>query len=407
MFMKAPKLEMPGKLTTITGPNKSGKTLQLLNEIQGFTKGSQLRAQVFAAGHMAEEQRAEIVISDHDQLKSHEGTFIENAVDIFEHLGQDTSVIGIDRANLLGKEIIDVVQTLRARGYQVFVAGNNMNTRLEPYVLNGNLDHTFGDVICISDETKILTAQCVYSGRTDARYSMLRNDDIVATVLDNHPQKTEFIQSESCDVNILRQEGSIRIICGPMGSNKTTTMLGHLSKVVESSVLFKPVLDTRGEQTVITDHTGKISANAVMISSAEQMLSNIPFGARNIFVDEFFMLDDGLTGVLQLLRARGYQVTLSGLNTDFRMEPFKFQNSTRSTGELFAIADEVDFLKSKHVYQNATGEWRFEDAGFTTRLNNAGDQLQVGGFDLYSSVSITGHPMREVFANDSRFSFPK
>ena len=132
-----------------------------------------------------------------------------------------------------------------------------------------------------------MTAQCVYSGRTDARYSMLRNDDIVATVLDNHPQKTEFIQSESCDVNILRQRGRFGLFVS-LGSNKTTTMLGHLSKVVESSVLFKPVLDTRGEQTVITDHTGKISANAVMISRAEQMLSNIPFGARNIFVDEFY-----------------------------------------------------------------------------------------------------------------------
>ena len=143
-----------------------------------------------------------------------------------------------------------------------------------------------------------------------------------------------------------------------------------------------------------------------MISEAEQILSHIPFGVRNIFIDEFFMLDDGLTDVLQLLRARGHQVTLSGLNTDFRMQPFLFQGSTRSTGELFAIADQVDFLKSKHVYQDVSGAWRYEDAGFTMRKNNNGDQLQVGGFDLYSSVSIGGHPMREEFANDSRFIFP-
>jgi len=401
------KLEMPGKVTVFTGPTGSGKTVKLLTAIQGFTKGSPVKAQVFAAGKEAMSKRGECVITDHNQLKSHEGTLVGGAAEIFTHLDADTSVIGIDRANLLGKEIIDVVQTLRARGCQVFVAGNNMNTRMEPYILNGSENHTFGDVICISDETKILTAQCVYSGRTDARYSVMNDCELKACTLDLHPQKTDFIQSVTCDVRILRNEGWIRLICGPMGSNKTTTILGELSTVAGSSVLFKPDRDTRGNQTVITDHTGKISASAVMISESAQMLSHIPFGVRNIFIDEFFMLDDGLTDVLQLLRARGYQVTLSGLNTDFRMQPFLFQGSERSTGELFAIADRVDFLKSKHVYQDVSGAWRYEDAGFTRRLSNDGDQLQVGGFGEYESVSISGHPMREVFAYDSRFSFPQ
>jgi len=394
----APKLNVPGKLTTITGPAKAGKTLHLLNEIQGFTKGSAIKAQVFAAGSSAEQEHAEFFVSDHDQLKTHEATLINDSTEIFENLDSDTSVIGIDRANLLGREILDVVQTLRARGYQVFVAGNNMNTQMQPYVLNGNPDYTFGDVICISDDTKILSSQCYLSGAGVARYSAHIDGELQPVTLQAHPSRTEIIQSNPCDVQIVGEFGSINIICGPMGSNKTTTMLGEYNKVQESAVLFKPALDTRGEQTTITDHTGKISANAYMISESEQILANIPFGTRHVFVDEFFMLDDTLPKVLQVLRARGYNVTLSGLNTDFRMQPFNFQRSTRSTGELFAIADQVDFLKSKHVFQDENGFYRFEDAGFTMRLTANDEQLQVGGFKEYQSVSISGHPFRNVYA---------
>jgi thymidine kinase len=394
----APKLTVPGKLTTITGPAKAGKTLHLLNEIQGFTKGSALKAQVFAAGNSAEKEHAECFVSDHDQLKTHEATLIDNSTEIFTNLDDDTSVIGIDRANLLGREILDVVQTLRARGYQVFVAGNNMNTQMQPYVLNGNADYTFGDVICISDDTKILSSKCVLSGDENAHYSAMIDGELQPVTLQNHPNRTEIIQNNPCDVQIVGEFGSINIICGPMGSNKTTTMLGEYNKVQSTAVLFKPTLDTRGEETTITDHTGKISARAYMISESEQILENIPFGTRHVFVDEFFMLDDTLPVVLQVLRARGYKVTLSGLNTDFRMQPFNFQRSTRSTGELFAIADEIDFLKSKHVFQDENGLYRFEDAGFTMRLASNDEQLQVGGFKEYQSVSITGHPYARNYA---------
>lgn len=394
----SPKLNMPGKLTTITGPSGSGKTLRLLNEIQGFTKGSEIKAQVFAAGSGAKQEHAEFFVSDHDQLKTHEATLIDDSTEIFSNLDSDTSVIGIDRANLLGREILDVVQTLRARGYQVFVAGNNMNTQMQPYVLNGNPDFTFGDVICISDETKVLSSQCALSGSGVARYSAMIDGVLMPVALQNHPARTEIIQQNPCDVQIVGEFGSIDIICGPMGSNKTTTMLGEYNKVQETAVLFKPALDTRGEQTTITDHTGKISANAYMISKSDQILQNIGFGVRHVFVDEFFMLDDRLPSVLQILRARGLHITLSGLNTDFRMQPFNFQGSTRSTGELFALADNISFLKSKHVFRDENGVLRFEDAGFTMRLTTNDEQLQVGGFKEYQSVSITGHPYRNVYA---------
>ena len=80
------------------------------------------------------------------------------------------------------------------------------------------------------------------------------------------------------------------------------------------------------------------------------------------------------------------------------MQPFNFQRSKRSTGELFAIADNIDFLKSKHVFQDENGFYRFEDAGFTMRLASNDEQLQVGGFKEYQSVSIMGHPYAGTYA---------
>ena len=113
----------------------------------------------------------------------------------------------------------------------------------------------------------------------------------------------------------------------------------QLGKVAEPSDTPEEVAkpsDTPGEVAEPSDTPGDV--DNLNVSGYEQVTSETgcktrmidPCGARNIFVDEFFMLDDGLTEVLQLLSSLGYNVTFtfkqpySGLIGDLYTTTIKF-----------------------------------------------------------------------------------
>ncbi len=405
------RLLSPGQITTIVGPPNSAKTFDLITALEGFSKkGDGVPTQMFTPSRPAQQERSDCVVRDPDCVvrdnlgyKQHSAKEIFNAKEIFEHLNPNTSVVGIDRAHLLGPEIVQVVQCLRARHHQVFVTGNGMNSKLEPYRLNGSAYSTFGDVIAISDFVRNQKARCAFTARTDAGYSFSLDNQLGACTMAHHPTRTQIIEQWPCKVPILMREGSISVITGPMGSNKTTTMLGRYSQVQDSAVLFQPGQDNRYSDSAIQDHTKSLSFDAISVSSAEEILEQIDAEKFHVFIDEFFMLDDSLPKVIQILRARGCSVTLTGLDMNFELEPLSFQNSQHTVGEIFAMADQVTKLTSKHIFMDGSGILRHEDARFTMRKQLPGminkQEKVLGGFELYQAVSIEGHPYREIYAN--------
>ncbi len=155
--------------------------------------------------------------------------------------------------------------------------------------------------------------------------------------------------------------GRLIVITGPMYSKKTARLIEHLDSAViggKITVSFKPVLDNRygdseGVERFIISHTGsKFPTITVPIDEegALEILEYIhkfdehlkKFGRRvNVVgIDEVQFFDKKIIDVCRKLVDERREVVVSGLNLDFRGEPFG------PMPYLLAYADDIIKLNS-------------------------------------------------------------
>ncbi len=118
-----------GSVEVITGSMFCGKTDELIRRLRRASIAKQ-KVQVFKPG--IDNRYSE------DEVASHAGTRfeavkIEKAADILSLLEEDTTVVAIDEAQFLDKEIIAVVDKLAEDGLRVLVAGLDTDFRGEPF----------------------------------------------------------------------------------------------------------------------------------------------------------------------------------------------------------------------------------------------------------------------------------
>jgi len=175
--------------------------------------------------------------------------------------------------------------------------------------------------------------------------------------------------------------GSLEVICGPMYAGKSEELIRRLRRVEiagQKSVVFKPIIDNRYSATEIASHNGtKREAYAVRDSySIWEVLVDSDFDV--IAIDEIQFFDDDITGLVYALLKSGKRVIVSGLDMDFRQDPFSVMP------DLLAIAKEV--LKLTAVCQVCG-----QDAMYTQRLLNGepapfdGETVIVGAQEQYEA----------------------
>lgn len=118
-----------GSLEVICGSMFSGKTEELIRRLVR----ARIARQTVQAFKPALDDRY-----GRDHVTSHNGQRIpslevETAADILRHVRDDTRVVGIDEAQFLGMELVDVVEELAARGHRVIVAGLDQDYRGRPF----------------------------------------------------------------------------------------------------------------------------------------------------------------------------------------------------------------------------------------------------------------------------------
>src|SRR5690554_2358392 len=118
-----------GSVEVITGSMFCGKTDELIGLLRRASIAKQ-KVQVFKPG--IDNRYIE------DEVASHAGTRfeavkIEKAADILSLLEENTTVVAIDEAKFLDKEIIAVVDKLAEDGLRVLVAGLDTDFRGEPF----------------------------------------------------------------------------------------------------------------------------------------------------------------------------------------------------------------------------------------------------------------------------------
>ena len=131
--------------------------------------------------------------------------------------------------------------------------------------------------------------------------------------------------------------GWIEVICGVMFSGKSEELIRRVRRAVIAKnkvQVFKSHLDARyaGIYTV-SSHDGAI-AEADPINEASEIMRRLRPDTQVVAVDEAQFLDEGIVTVANALADGGVRVILSGLDTDFRAEPFGAMPALMAAAEI-------------------------------------------------------------------------
>ena len=134
--------------------------------------------------------------------------------------------------------------------------------------------------------------------------------------------------------------GSVEVICGSMFCGKTEELIRRLrrARIAKQQVqVFKPIIDNRYNHAKVTSHSG-IDLDAQPVNSSQAILQSLDPTTTVVGIDEVQFFDDGIVEVVEALAEQGMRVIVTGLDTDFRGEPFGCMP------ELIARAEYVDKL---------------------------------------------------------------
>ncbi len=139
-----------------------------------------------------------------------------------------------------------------------------------------------------------------------------------------------------------KSTGWVEVVCGSMFSGKTEELIRRVrrAQIAKQKVqVFKPVIDDRFSVQKITSHNG-LYVEAVPVVDAEAILSLAEPDTTVVAVDEVQFFDWQIAKVVNRLAEQGVRVIVSGLDMDFRGEPFG------PMPLLMAEAEQVDKLQA-------------------------------------------------------------
>lgn len=119
------------------------------------------------------------------------------------------------------------------------------------------------------------------------------------------------------------KKGWIEVICGSMFSGKTEELIRRLKRALIANkkvVVFKPVLDTRYDETKIVSHDEN-NMLSIPIANTKDALQYIN-DAEVVAFDEAQFFDDGLPAICEQLALKGIRVIVAGLDMDYLGKPF-------------------------------------------------------------------------------------
>ncbi|WP_048148271.1 thymidine kinase [Palaeococcus ferrophilus] len=143
----------------------------------------------------------------------------------------------------------------------------------------------------------------------------------------------------------MNHEGFLEVITGPMFAGKTTELIKRVERQIfakRKAALFKPSIDTRYSEDHVVAHNG-LRYEAYIVPTTEEGVKKIvdltkEEGYEVIGIDEVQFFHPSIVEALNELADEGVYVIASGLNLDFKGEPFDV------TRELLVRADNVVYL---------------------------------------------------------------
>ena len=174
------------------------------------------------------------------------------------------------------------------------------------------------------------------------------------------------------------------IITGPMSCGKTEELLRRIRRAIIAKKKVKvisPSIDTREHGDYIKSRNGMF-LEAVKVKNSLQILSEVKEEDQIVAIDELQFFDEDIVKVITELMNKGKKVIGSGLDLDFKGEPFG------QIPQLLAIATRVDKLTAvcmKCGCDFATRTQRLID-GMPADKNSP--TIMIGGDETYEARCV-------------------
>jgi len=120
---------MSGWIEVVAGSMYSGKTEELIRRVKR-AQYAKMKIQVFKP--IIDDRYHATNLTSHNQNQV-EATPLKEISDVWDHLNDDTKVVGFDEGQFFTMELVQVCRDLAARGVRVIVAGLDMDWKAQPF----------------------------------------------------------------------------------------------------------------------------------------------------------------------------------------------------------------------------------------------------------------------------------
>jgi len=151
-----------------------------------------------------------------------------------------------------------------------------------------------------------------------------------------------FEKKGEIDMYIKQREGWIEVITGPMFAGKTEELIRRVKRLEfakQNIIVFKPTIDNRYADNEVVSHNNS-RTRSINITAAKEMLQYVDDYTEVVAIDEIQFLDEEAIAICEYFANNGIRVICSGLDRDFRGEPFSFMP------KLLSLAEEVTKLSA-------------------------------------------------------------
>jgi len=141
---------------------------------------------------------------------------------------------------------------------------------------------------------------------------------------------------------IKQRDGWIEVITGPMFAGKTEELIRRVKRLEyakQNIIVFKPMIDNRYAENEVVSHNNS-RTRSINITKASEMMEYVDDYTEVVAIDEIQFLDEDAVEICEYLAGHGIRVIVSGLDRDFRGEPFSFMP------KLLSLAEEVTKLSA-------------------------------------------------------------
>ena len=177
---------------------------------------------------------------------------------------------------------------------------------------------------------------------------------------------------------------SFELITGPMSCGKTEELLRRIRRCIIAKKKVKvisPEIDTRANGDYIESRNG-LWLDAIKVKHSVQILSLVKPEDEVVAIDELQFFDSNIISVVQKLMNEGKRVIGTGLELDFKAEPFGFMP------QLMCLATKVDKLHAvcmKCGCDHATRTQRLIDG---KPADKSSPLIMIGGDETYEARCI-------------------